>query len=1047
MNHSHPIACLILSSPVGPMHRGGGRGPLLLALILLTMLAGCEAGPVEPQRPRLAAYPLAGSVRADSGALVALYDATDGATWRHNERWLSDAPLGDWYGVSVDGQGRVTELRLVSNRLAGTIPPELGDLTNLRNLDLEGNNLTGTIPPELGDLASLMTLALGHNDLTGTIPPELGGLDSLTSLALGSNRLTGVIPSELGELANLAGLGLSNNTLSGSIPSQLGDLESLAGLYLGGNHFTGTFPSSFLQLEELYSLRVGDNDLCVPGTADFSDWLSGVEYHDAVFCNAADATVLRGLYRATGGPDWTNPWNESSVEDWHGVTVDSLGRVVRLDLTGNGLTGLLPSYLGNLKQMNTLRVGYNALTGRLPLALTGLALSDLRYTNTDLCIPADPRFQEWLNSTVFHEGTGIECAPLSDRDILKVFYAATGGPGWTTNDNWLADTPLADWYGVSVDGQGQVTRLQLANNGLEGTIPAELGDLTTLWDLHFGSNRLRGAIPGDLGNLANLTRLVVSENREMAGALPANLTGLARLDALLAEGTGLCAPTDTAFVAWLGQVDGSRIAACDPPMVYLTQGVQSLEFPVPIIAGRKTLLRVFLIASLKTDRAIPAVRAQFYRYGLLTHTVDIPSKSGPISTVADQRRLSRSANAEIPAAVVQPGLEMVIEVDTAEALDPTLGIPTRIPETGRLAVDVRTVPVFDLTLIPFLWRSNPDSAIVELIQAMATDPTNHEMLRDARTLLPIGDLSVTAHDPVLSSSNNAFHLLGQTGAIRAIEGGTGHYMGMMAHQVTGSGGLSWTSGRVSFSQPYPEIVAHELGHNLSLAHAPCGGARYPDASLPYGSGVIGAWGYDFQGEGRVISPSTPDLMSYCDPAWISDYHFSKALRFRLQDEGADALVATRSESLLLWGGVGTDGLPYLEPTFVVDAPHELPQARGVYRLTGSTEEGGGLFSFTFAMPETADGGGSSFAFVLPVRSDWEENLASITLSGPSGSFTLDKDTDLPVVILRNPRTGQVQSILRDLPRNPLATRYSDPSRAPGLQALFSRGIPASEAWR
>ena len=65
------------------------------------------------------------------------------------------------------------------------------------------------------------------------------------------------------------------------------------------------------------------------------------------------------------------------------------------------------------------------------------------------------------------------------------------------------------------------------------------------------------------------------------------------------------------------------------------------------------------------------------------------------------------------------------------------------------------------------------------------------------------------------------------------------------------------------------------------------------------------------------------------------------------------------------------------------------------------------------MPETADGdGSSSFAFVLPIRSEWEGNLASITLTGPGGSAILDGNSDEPMVILRNPRNGQVRGILR-----------------------------------
>ena len=81
------------------------------------------------------------------------------------------------------------------------------------------------------------------------------------------------------------------------------------------------------------------------------------------------------------------------------------------------------------------------------------------------------------------------------------------------------------------------------------------------------------------------------------------------------------------------------------------------------------------------------------------------------------------------------------------------------------------------------------------------------------------------------------------------------------------------------------------------------------------------------------------------------------------------------------------------------------------------------------MPETADGdGSSSFALVLPVRPGWEGNLASITLTGPGGSVTLDGESNLPMAILRNPRTGQVRGILRNVPPPTQAAMDADGSR-------------------
>ena len=213
------------------------------------------------------------------------------------------------------------------------------------------------------------------------------------------------------------------------------------------------------------------------------------------------------------------------------------------------------------------------------------------------------------------------------------------------------------------------------------------------------------------------------------------------------------------------------------------------------------------------------------------HQVDIPGKPGPIPIRVSEGDLGASANARIPAEVIQPGLEMVIEVDPAGTLDPELGVVKRIPETGRLAVDVRAMPVLDLTLIPLLWEEKPERAVVDLIKGMAADPEGHDLLFETRLLLPVTSLSVKEHAPVVTSTNNTSLLLSEIDAIRIMEGGSGHYMGIM-DRFEEWGGRARRPGRVSVSVPSTSTMAHELGHNMNLQHAPCGGAEYLDLSFP-----------------------------------------------------------------------------------------------------------------------------------------------------------------------------------------------------------------------
>ena len=156
------------------------------------------------------------------------------------------------------------------------------------------------------------------------------------------------------------------------------------------------------------------------------------------------------------------------------------------------------------------------------------------------------------------------------------------------------------------------------------------------------------------------------------------------------------------------------------------------------------------------------------------------------------------------------------------------------------------------------------------------------------------------------------------------------------------------------------------------------------------------------------------------------------------------------QSLLLWGGIDADRVPFLEPVFVIDAPPSLPNATGDYRVAGRADDGSVLFSLDFEMPVIADGdGSSSFLFMLPVQPGWEGRLASVTLTGPGGSATLDEDSRRPMAILRDPGTRRIRAILRDLPPSIETQADADEAvdRDPGTEVLFSRGIPGPGAWR
>lgn len=213
----------------------------------------------------------------DRDALVTLYHATGGPSWKNNEHWLGDRPFGEWYGVTTDSTGRVTELALQENRLSGTIPATIEKLDNLHTLWLYGNELSGGLPGATGNLGNLVRLSLHANELTGSIPLEIGQLGNLERLFLSDNDLTGAIPRELGQLSNLEFLSLGGNSLSGSLPEELGQLSRLTFLWLNGNaHLSGPLPLTFADLADLERLYVEGTGLCAPADDTFQTWLRQV---------------------------------------------------------------------------------------------------------------------------------------------------------------------------------------------------------------------------------------------------------------------------------------------------------------------------------------------------------------------------------------------------------------------------------------------------------------------------------------------------------------------------------------------------------------------------------------------------------------------------------------------------------------------------------------------------------------------------------------------------------------------------------------------------
>ena len=929
-----------------------------------------------------------------------------------------------------EGLGGLVFLDLSHNFLRGLPDSVFAEVANLDTLNLEENLLASLPEGVFGALTGLEYLDLSGNALTALPDSSFSGFTALKKLYLQFNWLTTVPEGIFADLTALDTLALGGNELETLPDGVFDNLTELKALELSGNRLSALPDGAFDDLTSLEYLGVAGNRL--------------TEFPDRVFDSLTGVTELFLVANRLG-----------TLSD--GV-FDNLTELKELFIGGNRLTSLPDSVFANLVALDRLSLTVNRLTELPEGVFDGLAELDyLSFSRNRVAEVPDGVFDDLASlDTLWIQGNGLTALPegvfdgTPDLTLLSAYdNALTELPrrlfaGMTGLEVVWLEENLTDPFPLTLEAVRTDNEDPLAEGPAQIGIAVREGapfDMRLVFGARGGEPRstVVSIAAGD-----TLSRLVSVTRRE------GSVSQYIQFDSLPATPEDLC--NGNLCFEGMTPAASTPLVLVNPPdlkveakAAYLVQAAQSYAGKVPLVAEREALLRVFVTADFLNSYR-PGARATFYLDDEEIHIADLTPPSGLPRSV-DESNLKASFNAMIPDSVLQPGLEMVVEIDPDSSLSTLAGSQMRVPTTGREALDVRTLPSLDVTLVPVALSSEVSRGDNEAVAALVRDmgaSKSHPALQETQVLLPLSELTISVREPYTTQADTleegGVGLRDEIHLLRFIEaGGTNeYYHGILAWPASryprswGFTGIAYIGGWAALSLshisgvyrgdgPFGSTLAHELGHNLSLRHAPGCGAGGPDPDYPYTDAYTGVWGVDFStgGDfGRLISPARyRDFMSYCDPPWASDFSFTKALEYRMGLPPAPTAAAEGravEKTLLLWGRV-QDGELRLEPVFEWETPAKLPTSPGPYRLEGIDAAGGRMFSLSFT-PDRVDHGGAGFLFAVPVEEGQADELARVTLSGPEGVTTLDRDGGGGGAIVTSRSTGRVLSIVRDWSR-------------------------------
>ncbi|TYJ46824.1 hypothetical protein E1A91_A02G144700v1 [Gossypium mustelinum] len=427
---------------------------------------------------------------------------------------------------------KIQVLNLASNKAHGKLPTSIGNMTSLTTFDLSKNEVKGGIPSSIGKLCSLKSFDLSSNNLTGSLPQFLEGTQdcvpnrpfpSLMYLRLSNNQLNlnynlieGPIPASLGQLSKLTNVGLGSNELNGTLPDSFGQLSGLSTLDVSSNHLTGFISEAhFAKLSKLKILHLSANSFVVNLS---SNWIPPFQVRNlgmgSCYLGLSFPKWLR-YQKEVRYLDFSNASISGSIPDWFW---DISGNLSLLNVSFNELEGQLPNFL-NVAPFADVDFSSNLLEGLIPLPVVEIELLDL--SNNQI---SGNKLTGSIPSSI-ENCSYLKVLDLGNNNLSGVIPDALGQL-LQLQSLHLNNNNLKGIIPPSFKNLSSLETLDLGNNSLSGNIPLWIGDgFPALRIISLRSNAFSGEIPSKLSNLSSLQILDLAENN-FTGTIPASLGDL-----------------------------------------------------------------------------------------------------------------------------------------------------------------------------------------------------------------------------------------------------------------------------------------------------------------------------------------------------------------------------------------------------------------------------------------------------------------------------------------------------------------------------------------